>query len=310
MLPAKSGSIPTPATAQIVEQVSGVPFEEFLEKEIFVPAGMASTRVCHHRKDHLTVENLAVGLAVEYGGDKCVVPDDTEIHDYVIWLDGANGDGLVHSNILDLYRWDRVLREGRILTPEEQAMMYTPGKLNNGEVAGSPDDEDGDAYGFGWFPINDPKFGLIVRHSGGWPGYSSWFERYLDADRVLIILCSRDSLDDRAREAFFAGIKAIARDEEPGPIQTIEDVMIKDPDKSGWEAFCGKYEFEEDSIYRIDGILMQDGELWVKEYLNGKAFEEKLYPLSEKTFGFKSSTDEITFEEGGLSLWGETHKKL
>ena len=296
--------------AAIVEKVSGIKFEEFLEQNIFGPAGMASTHVYHRRKDGLTIDNLACGLVVEYGGDRFMLPDDSEHNDYVVPLDGVNGDGLVHSNIFDLFKWDRVLREGKLLTPDEQKLMYTPAKLANGEIAGDPDDEDGSEYGFGWFVENDPELGLIVCHSGGWPGYSTWYQRYIDSDRVLIVLRSRDTLDDRAYEAFYAGIKAIARGAEPEPINTVEDIMLKDPDKSGWESFCGKYEFDEDGIFRIDEVFMKDSELYAKLFLRGISYEERLYPLEEKVFTFKTSTDEITFEDGALILWEETHRKL
>lgn len=296
--------------ARIAEKVSGTRFEDLLEKELFIPAGMTSTHVCHRRMDGTEPDGLAVGLVLVTGDDRYRVPDDTEEYGYVVQLDGANGDGLVHSGIMDLFRWDRALRDGKILTPEEQEMMYTPGKLLNGETAGDPDDEDGDAYGFGWYPEKDPGLGLIVRHSGGWPGYNIWYERFIDADRVLIILRCRDALDDRASEAFYEGIKAMARDGEPVPIRTIEDVMIKDPDRSGWEAFCGRYEFEEDSVFRIDEVFLRDGELHIRECLYGRNYEERLYPLAQNVFSFKTATDEITFGENSLILWGETHRKL
>ena len=105
--------------AQIIEKVAGEPFETFLEKNIFEPAGMTATKVYHRRKDHITIPNLALGMVWEKG--RYLLPDDSESQNDVVPLDGVNGDGLVHSNIFDLFRWDRVLREGTILTLEEQA---------------------------------------------------------------------------------------------------------------------------------------------------------------------------------------------
>ena len=295
--------------AQIVEKVSGVPFEEFVEKHIFEPAGMTSTRIYHRRKDNITIENLAYGLTLNFGSDTYMIADDDSDASEVVTCDGANGDGLVHSNILDLYTWDRALREGKVLTKEEQNLMYTPGKLNNGEVSGSEDDEDGDAYGFGWFVENDPELGLIVCHSGGWPGYSSWYERFIDADKVLILLKCRDNKDERAFDTFFAGMKAIARGKEAEPVRAIEERAIQDPDKSGWEAFVGKYEYPEDG-FRIDEILMKEGDLYAKISYKGKTHELKLYPLGEKTFGIKDLEGDINFGDDGLTIWEETHRKL
>ena len=295
--------------AEIVEKVSGVRFEDFLKSKIFEPAGMTSTRVFHRRKEGIP-EKLAYGMVLDVNEGRFRLPDDTEEYRHVVTLDGVNGDGLVHSNVRDLFKWDRALREGRVLTLEEQRLMYTPGKLSNGATAGDESDEDGNAYGFGWYVEEHPTLGLIVRHSGGWPGYSSWFERFIDADRVLILLRCRDALDDRAYETFFSGIKAIARDEEPEPIKTVEDIMLKEPDRSGFNAFCGRYEFDEDSFFRVDEVFLKDSELFVRYILKGRAYTERLYPIGDRLFTLKTSEDEFLFEDNALTLWGETHRKL
>ena len=296
--------------AQIVEEVSGVPFEDFLRKEIFEPAGMRATRVYHRRRDGITIENLAYGMALELGSDKYVLPDDTAESDCVVTLDGASGDGLVHSNIFDLFAWDRALREEKVLTKEEQQLMVTPGKLNNGEVAGDPEDEDGDAYGFGWFVDHDPELGLIVCHSGGWPGYSTWFERFIDADRVLIYLNCREDYDGKAYGAFHEGMKAIARGKESGPIRTVEELALSDPDRSGWEALCGKYDYAYEEDFHIEEILMKDAELYLKAIYKGKSAELRMLPLGENTFGVKAFSGDVSFGEDGLHLWGKIGKKL
>ncbi len=294
--------------AEIVEKVSGVKFEEFLQKEVFAPAGMTATRVYHRRKDKLTIENLAMGLVLPLGGDRYLPADDDAEASEVVTCDGANGDGLVHSNILDLFAWDRALRAETVLTKEEQQMMYTPGKLNDGAVSGDPEDDDGDAYGFGWFVENDPAFGLIVCHSGGWPGYSSWYERFVDADRVLVMLRCRDVRDERAYEAFYAGLKAIARDKEPAPVRTIEELALKDPDKRGWEAVCGRYDYAV-GTFRIHEIVRRDGELYARASEGERPCMLRLYPLGENTFGIKDLDADLTFGGGTLTLYGKTGKK-
>ena len=295
--------------AQIVEKAAGVPFEVFMQENVFEPAGLTSTHVYHRRKDHLTIENLAYGMLLELGSDKYVLPDDSGESAYVVTLDGASGDGLVHSNVLDLLTWDRVLREGKVLTKEEQELMYTPVILNNGEM-GRDEEEEGDpGYGFGWEILGDPEQGLIVFHSGGWPGYSTWYERYIDEDKVYVLLSSRDSKDERAYQSFCKGMKAIVKGEEPEPIHCIEELMVKDPDRSGWDAFCGKYDFGE-AIFRIEEIVRKGEDLYAKVVYRENRYDLKLYPLGEKTFGIKDLDGDITFDDEGLTLWEETHKKL
>ena len=292
--------------AQIVEKVSGVPFEDFMRQNIFEPAGMASTRIIHRRKDRLTVENLAYGLVID--GGKYALPDDTDGDDHsVVPLDGVNGDGLVHTNVPDLLRWDRALRQERILTKEEQEMMYTPGRLNSGEVSGEGDEDGGIGYGFGWDVFEHPKLGRFVGHSGGWPGYQTWYERFLDADRVLAVLCCRDSEDQRGTDSFRAAVRAVAEDREPEPIRCIEDIAVKDPDKSGWEGLCGTYEWRS---YRIR-VFLKDGDLCAAFDTEEEADDDpsRLYPLGDRTFGIKQNSGDITFGEDGLTFYGDTGKR-
>ena len=171
--------------ALLVERLSGVPYEDFLQKNIFEPAGMSSTYCCHIRRDGVPFENYA--QATVYDDGKCVADIDSAEDGDVVAFDGLNGDDYVYTNIFDMLRWDRALREGKVLTLDEQKLMYTPGKLNNGEDA-VYDEDDGLGYGFGWGVGHEEKYGLIVSHSGGMPGVATWFERFIDADRVLVIL--------------------------------------------------------------------------------------------------------------------------
>ena len=297
--------------AQIVETVSGVKFEDFLRQEIFEPAGMHATRVYHRRKDKIAIENLAWGLSLPLGGDRYALPDDLAEESAAVTCDGMNGDGLVHSNIFDLFAWDRALRNETVLTKEEQALMYTPGTLNSGEP-GIDRDDDTDVdycYGFGWDILNDPDFGLIVCHSGGWPGYSLWYERFVDADRVLIRLRCRDVRDERASAALIRGMTAITRDREPEPVRSIEELAVPNPDKGSWEGLCGKYDYGIGD-FRIHEIVMKDGALYARASQGERACTLRLYPLGENRFGIKDLDADLTFADGTLTLYGETGKKL
>ena len=228
----------------------------------------------------------------------------------VVAFDGLNGDDYVYTNIFDMLRWDRALREGKVLTLEEQQFMYTPGKLNNGEDA-VYDEEDGLGYGFGWAVSREEGLGLVVSHSGGMPGVATWFERFIDADRVLVILANRDYRDVRAYLGYWEGMEAIARDREPGPIVSIEDIAIKDPDKSKWESFCGKYEHPEDADFIVDEVWMQDGELYARAIdEDGDELTFRLYPIGENEFGRKGGMLKLKFGNGCVSYDDFTCKKL
>ena len=294
--------------ALLVERLSGVPYEDFLQKNIFEPAGMTSTRCCHIRRDGVPFENYA--RATVFEDDKWVADIDSAEEGDVVAFDGLNGDDYVYSTIFDMLRWDRALREGKVLTLDEQKLMYTPGKLNNGEDA-VYDEGDGLGYGFGWGVEHDEKYGLIVSHSGGMPGVATWFERFIDADRVLVILANRDYRDVRAYLGYWNGMEAIARDKEPEPIVSIEDIALKSVDKSKWNSFCGKYEHPEDFDLIIDEVYLKDGDLWAKAVDDdGDPMEFKLYPIGENEFGRKGGMLKLTFGDGCLMYDDFTCKKL
>ena len=293
--------------ALLVERLSGVPYEEFLQKNIFEPAGMTSTRCCHIRRDGVPFENYARATVFENG--EWVADVDSEEDGDVVAFDGLNGDDYVYTNIFDMLRWDRALREGKVLSPEEQQLAYTPGKLNNGEDA-VYDEGDRLGYGLGWFIGRDEDLGLVVSHSGGMPGVATWFERFIDADRVLVILGCRDFRDVRAYEGYWNGMEAIARDKEPDPIVSIEDIAVKDPDKSKWESYCGKYEHPEDADFLVDEVLMKDGELWAKCVdEDGDPLEFRLYSIGENEFGRKGGMLKLTFGDGCVMFDDLTCKK-
>ena len=293
--------------ALLVERLSGLPFEEFLQKNLFEPAGMTATRCCHIRRDGVPFENYAQATVFEDG--KWVADVDSAEDGDVVAFDGLNGDDYVYTDIFDMLRWDRALRKGKVLTPEEQRLMYTPGKLHNGEDA-VYDEDDGLGYGFGWAVGRDEKLGLVVSHSGGMPGVSTWFERFIDADRVLVFLMNRHPKDYRAFDGFWTGMPKIARDQEPDPIVSIEDIAIKDPDRSKWESFCGQYEHPEDADFIVDEVWMKDGELWAKCLDDdGDPLEFRLYPIGENEFGRKGGMLKLTFGDGCVMFDDLTCKK-
>ena len=294
--------------ALLVERLSGIPYEEFLQKNIFEPAGMTSTRCCHIRRDGVPFENYARAAVFEDG--RWVADIDSEKYGVVTAVDGLNGDDYVYSTIFDMLRWDSALREGKVLTPEEQNIMYTPGKLNNGGDA-VYDEDDGLGYGFGWAVGRDENLGLVVSHSGGMPGVATWFERFIDADRVLVILASRDYRDVRAYLSFWDGMEAIARDRKPEPVVTIEDIEVKNPDRSKWESFCGKYEHPEDTDLILDEVFIKDGELYAGAIdEDGDEMTFRLYPIGEEEFGRKGGMLELKFGDGCVTYSGFSCRKL
>ena len=294
--------------ANLVEKLSGVRFEDFLKKNIFEPAGMKDSAVYHTRRDGRPSDRFARNMVLEDDGG--YVPSDIskETAPYVIGSDGLNGCDYLYTTIFDMLAWDRALREEKVLTREEQMMMYTPVKLNSGEEY---TDGDGDRYGFGWGIVNDGEHGLIVSHSGGMPGLETWFEHFVDEDRTLVILNCRDYSDARAFAGFWDGMRAIAGGREPEPVTCLEDITIQNPDKSKWENFCGRYEHPEDADFIVDEVFMKDGGLYAKAIMDGdENLTFRLYPIGENEFGRKRGMLRLKFGDDCLMFDDFTCRKV
>ena len=291
--------------AELVERLSGVPFEDFVKKNVFAPAGMDDTAVCHVRRDGLPSDRFVRAMVLEDG--RYLLPEDSEEHYDEVAVDGLNGDAHVYTTVFDMLKWDRALREEKVLTLAEQRMMYAPSLLNDGSVSGADDDRDG--YGLGWGVVNDEKLGLLVSHSGGMSGIGTWFERGVDTDRAFIFANTRDYPDVRAYWSFAYGMVALSRDREPGPVESIEDLAAPYTDRSLWEGLCGSYVRIDDETRRLE-IYLQDGDLyWKDRNAAGKESVLRLYQIGEKEFGFKDFDDEISVEDGSILINGKTYKK-
>ena len=85
----------------------------------------------------------------------------------------------------------------------------------------------------------------------------------------------------------------------------ILDIAVKDPDRTGWPAFCGRYELpiKDHRIYEVD---RKDEDLFV-HFVNteGKPMDLKLWCVGPDTFGLMWGDDRITFTSDAMILDGD-----
>jgi CubicO group peptidase (beta-lactamase class C family) len=165
--------------ATIVEKVSGKPFGEFLQQRIFTPLGMKTTLANEKGKNE--VPHRALGYTSK--NDKWVEADQSS-------TSAVLGDGGIYSNVEDLARWDRALREHTLLTATELQAAFTPVKVPGGAKT---DDDAPTEYGFGWF-LDPYKGRKRMWHSGTTTGFRTFIDRFTDEGLTIIILCNRDDL--------------------------------------------------------------------------------------------------------------------
>ncbi len=155
----------------LVEYLVQMPFEEYLSTRVFAPLGMTQTYFCNH-EERVEKPNHTIGYR-KLGSRYRPAEGD--------YLDGVYGDKGLHSTVIDLYKFDRALAEGRVLNPGTLAKSYEP------IVKTGP----GRTYGLG-VRMKEHWLGLAY-HFGWWRGYRTAFIRDLQADQTVIVLSNRDN---------------------------------------------------------------------------------------------------------------------
>jgi CubicO group peptidase (beta-lactamase class C family) len=145
------------ALACIIENVSGVPFSQFLANQVFQPLGLNDTGTDTHRAILLRRARGYTNFQTGLGNA-----------DYID-MSIATGGGSLYSTVGDLRRWTLALHHNRVVTPELYRRMTTPTFHN---------------YGYG-LEIRTGPDGRIIDHGGGMEGFSS-FLQYREAHQLVI----------------------------------------------------------------------------------------------------------------------------
>ncbi len=161
----------------VIEQASGMSYEQFLRTRVFGPLGMTETRF---NADAIRPgDNVATGHAKFDFKDLRPVPTLT-------WSN-VSGAGGIYSSVHDLSKWMRVQLDGGVISGEgqdakrlfsedrqrEMWSVLTPipvPKPSVPELAAATPNFSG--YGEGWF-LSDYRGRKLAWHTGGWPGMVS-----------------------------------------------------------------------------------------------------------------------------------------
>ena len=148
--------------SMIVEQVAGMPFRTFIEKNIFNPLGMNSTTVIDQSSPK--IKHQARGFNVIGEAD-----------DYNAFTTGGGG---MFSTTEDLYLWDEALRSNKLVCQDALEEAFTPTILNDGHVSN---------YGYGWM-IEYSDQAKAVYHTGSLAGFRAYIYKNLTDQNTIIML--------------------------------------------------------------------------------------------------------------------------
>ncbi len=154
--------------ALIIERVSNQTYEAYLKENIFEPAQMENAFV-YNKNIQQKIPKQVIGYNAIYR--------KKENH----YQNGIVGDKGIYASALDLFKLDRALINGELVSKELMSKAYEPLDARLSRLSR-------DNYGLGWRIQESPVFGQVVYHGGWWKGFKSYFIRLLDKDHTIIVL--------------------------------------------------------------------------------------------------------------------------
>lgn len=153
---------------EIVARVSGIPFAEFARRRLFQPLGMTSSA---YVPDILQAgPDAAIGYQKDGAGWKPFMRLGTN-----------RGGGAIVSTIGDMLTWQDALAAGKLGTTVT-AKLHERTRLANGRVL---------AYARG-LVIDSSAAGVVISHSGGAAGFSTWMGRVPGEKLSVAVSCNFD----------------------------------------------------------------------------------------------------------------------
>jgi CubicO group peptidase (beta-lactamase class C family) len=156
----------------IVEVRSGMPFAQFLKKNIFQPLKMNSSLA--YEQGLSIIPNRAYGYSASGQG---FTRTDQSLTSSVL------GDGGVYTSVSDLFKWDQALYTTRLVSAKLLKLAFTPGSL--------PTDFPDSHYGFGWY-IGKYRGLKEIWHYGETHGFTTRISRFPEKKFTLVILTNRN----------------------------------------------------------------------------------------------------------------------
>ncbi len=156
--------------AQIIEKITSKEFEDFMNEELFLPAGMKNTSLYQEGK---TIPNRAFGYTVEDEGSNKTDQGATT---------AVKGDGCIYSSLSDLYYWDQALYTD-VIIPQSMLNDGLYGFDKNGKT-------DKKGYGYGW-GINYHGDIKIVEHTGASYGFTNHYIRVPSLEISVVVFTNR-----------------------------------------------------------------------------------------------------------------------
>ncbi len=171
----------------IIEKVSGIRYETYLNEALFNPAGMQNTG---YRLPSWDSNSIAKGYLKKKEHKK---PNEEHWGQDGPFLN-LKGNGGILSNTGDLFKWHTALLSNAILDEKAKEKYFYPH---------TPEDASGESYyAYGWVHMSFGPDKTAIWHNGGNGIFFADFWRFIQEDIAVIVLSNkyRRSKDDSIAE--------------------------------------------------------------------------------------------------------------
>lgn len=169
---------------QIVERVTGVPFEEYMQQNVFDKAGM---KTCRYFEPDRVIPHLAHG----YERDDSGVWQEYDYGEESFFATKA--DGALYCSINDFVRWEHALRDNKVWSAASKLHAYhswikIPADANYGYQPHT-------GYGYGFFVQEVPGKPLHVYHLGDNGGFTIYAGKIPERDLIFLFFSTRPDIE-------------------------------------------------------------------------------------------------------------------
>ncbi len=245
----------------IIEKVSGLTYEAFLQSNVFDPLGLKHT---YYGSTSRVIPRRVPG----YGAG----PDGTFVNAEYISMTQPYAAGGLLSNVDDLASWNQALLGGRLVKRETLERAWMAHELPDGSSTG---------YGYGW-SIGQREGRQVVHHDGDIDGFAA--EGILFPEEGLFVtILTNSEVDERRPGPLASRIAALAL----GTPQAEPRAISIDP--ALLDQYAGEYELAPGFTVRF----FREGTRFLSQGTGEPAVE--IFPASETKFFSEASEATLEF---------------
>ncbi len=260
----------------IIEKVSGLSYENYLNKNLFQKVGMTNTGFDHAER---VLKHRASGYSLSEDG-----VSNADFFDMSLFF----ACGCLYSTVEDLYKWNKALDEETVISKKSVGDMLTP-YISDEALH----------YGYGWYLTENSAF-----HNGITYGFKSKVWRSFSGRAVIVVLANNDFV---AIDTLVNGLVAILSGEQYTSPKAPGIQMIH---KKNHDILVGTYK-NRDFTHEVFSISNEKGRLIISYYnylkrVRAEVFPEKILPDEEHYFAMDLDLKIYFFKD----KWGEPYRAV